>query len=365
MSKLPSEHLPGSAAEPERRPVTAHQVARLAGVSQSAVSRTFTEGASVSDDTRAKVMAAAKQLGYRPNLVARSLITGRSHIIGVTIPGLSNQFYAAALEALSTSFAQLGYRVLLFATQPDHPSDPVLEEVLRYRVDALVLVSATLSSHFADECQQIGLPVILLNRKTNSKTVSCVTGDNREGAANVAAFLAAGGHQRFAYIAGLESSSTSRDREQGYCQYLQDNGHASPARAIGHYTQQGAASAARTLLSAVHRPDAIFCANDQMALVTINIARSEFNLAVGREVSIVGFDNTELAGWPLFGLTTYSQPIGAMVNRVVQIIQQALLDREMPAIQEVMAGQLIVRESARLPAHGLSTIDGQTVWVPA
>src|ERR1700712_205024 len=126
-----------------RRPVTAHDVARLAGVSQSAVSRTFTKGASVSPDTRRKVEEAAANLGYRPNLLARSLITRRSRLIGVAIPGMANPFYARVLESLSAAFEQLGYRILLFSMANNEDSDPVLEEILRYQIDGLVLVSAS------------------------------------------------------------------------------------------------------------------------------------------------------------------------------------------------------------------------------
>jgi DNA-binding LacI/PurR family transcriptional regulator len=362
MSKRKSEHLSVQSDGSARRPVTAHAVARLAGVSQSAVSRTFTAGASVADATRHKVMDAARQLGYRPNLVARSLITGRSKIIGVTVPSLSNQFYSAVLESLSDSFAQIGYRVMLFTTSPDHDSDPVLEEILRYRVDALVLVSSSLSSHFADECQQIGLPVVLLNRKTNSKTVSSVTGENREGAEQIAAFLIAGGHRRFAYIAGLESSSTSRDREKGFSDYLKSRGYRAPVRLVGNYTVEGAVAATRTLLSNKDRPDAIFCANDRMALAAINVVRTEFNLEVGRDVSVVGFDNTELAEWPVFGLTTYSQPVQPMVDRIVHIVSETLINREMPPAQKVVQGHLIVRDSARIPEYGISILNGTRIW---
>lgn len=346
----------------DRRPVTAHDVARLAGVSQSAVSRTFTEGASVSPDTREKVMQAAKQLGYRPNLVARSLITGRSHIIGVTIPSLSNSFYSELLEALAESFAEIGYRVMLFTTNPDRNSDPVLEEVLRYRVDALVLVASNLSSRFADECQQIGLPVVLLNRKTNSKMASSVTGANKSGATQIAAFLAAGGHRRFAYVAGLETSSTNRDREKAFADHLQKRGYPAPVRAVGNYTVAGAVAATRELLSLKNRPDAIFCANDLMALAAINVARTEFNLEVGKQISIVGFDDSELARWPIFGLTTYAQPVRLLVGRVVEIVKDALADKKNTPVHEVMEGRLVVRESARIPAEGISVIDGVKVW---
>ncbi|TCS36306.1 LacI family transcriptional regulator [Paucimonas lemoignei] len=348
----------------DRRPVTAHEVARLAGVSQSAVSRTFTEGASVSPDTREKVMQAARQLGYRPNLVARSLITGRSHIIGVTIPSLSNPFYSELLEALAASFAEIGYRVMLFTTDPDRNSDPVLEEVLRYRVDALVLVASNLSSRFADECRQIGLPVVLLNRKTTSRTASSVTGENQSGAAQIAAFLAAGGHQRFAYIAGLESSSTNHDREKAFTDYLKEHDYAAPLRAVGNYTVEGAMAATRELLNQKNRPDAIFCANDLMALAAVNVARTEFNLEVGRQISIVGFDDSALAAWPIFGLTTYAQPVRQMVGRVVEIVKEAVTEKDMTPVHEVVEGSLIVRESARIPEQGITVIGGVKVWQP-
>ncbi len=362
MNKKKASSSAAKLIDAERRPITAHDVAKFAGVSQSAVSRTFTDGASVSSQTRLKVNVAAKHLGYRPNFLASSLITGRSKIIGVTIPHLSNPFYSSVLDALSTAFSKVGYRIMLFSTNPGETSDPILEEILRYRVDALVLVSSSLSSHFADECQQIGLPVVLLNRKTNSKIISSVTGDNRHGAKTIAAFLVAGGHRRLAYLAGLESSSTSRDREKGFSSYLVSNGFGKPMRAVGNYTYQCAAAATRVLLSHKTPPDAIFCANDQMALAAINVARTEFNLSIGRQLSVVGFDDTEPAAWPTFSLTTYTQPFQSMVDRVVRIVTDTLLDKEIPAIQERVPGQLIVRESARIPDSGITLIDGVKMW---
>jgi DNA-binding LacI/PurR family transcriptional regulator len=348
--------------QPDRRVATAHDVARLAGVSQSAVSRTFTAGGSVSAETRQKVLQAAAALGYRPNLVARSLITRRSNIIGVAMAYLENQFYPSVLEALSEAFGRLGYRVLLFTARQGESSDPILEEVLRYRVDALVLASASLSSRFDVECQQAGVPVVLLNRRTESLSVSSVTGDNRGGARTIAAFLAAGGHARFAYMAGLENSSTSREREEGYATFLAAQGLGAPLRVCGHYDFAAAAVAARRLFSGPDRPDAVFCANDHMALATINVARAEFGLEVGREVSIVGFDDAGPAAWPLFSLTTYVQPIRAMVEQLVAMTCARLADPSAPAERKIVPGHLAVRSSARLPDRGIRLVDGERSW---
>jgi DNA-binding LacI/PurR family transcriptional regulator len=316
-------------AEPERSPATAYEVAELAGVSQSAVSRVFTPGASVSAGMREKVLDAVQRLGYRPNLVAGSLITRRLSLIGVAVPGTANPFYQAALDALSAAFARIGYRVLLFTSDPLAGSDPILEEVLRYRVDALVLISTSLSSHFADECLQLSVPVVMLNRKTDGDSVTSVTGANRRGAKELAAFLLAGKHRCFAYVAGLEHSSTNRDREAGFLEGLAERKVRHVERVVGNYSPVDTESAVRKLLSSATPSDAIFCANDYMALVAINLARTEFRLNVVVDVSIVGFDDIEMALWPIFGLTNYSQPLEVMVQRVVQVrTNWAVLSRQ-------------------------------------
>ncbi|MBO1075886.1 LacI family DNA-binding transcriptional regulator [Roseomonas marmotae] len=346
------------------RAATAHDVARLAGVSQSAVSRAFTPGASIAPDTARKVAEAAARLGYRPNLIARSLITRRSSIIGVAAAYLENPFYPAMLEALSTALEGAGYRVLLFTARPGESSDPILEEVLRYRLDALVMASASLSSRFALECRQAGIPVVLLNRRTEDGATSSVTGDNHGGAALIARFLAAGGHRRPAFIAGLENASTSREREAGFREALAALGLPPPLRAVGHYDFAEAARAARELLSAPERPDALFCANDHMAFAALGVARREFGLEPGREVSIIGFDDAGPASWPVVDLTTYAQPIQPMAARVLSILSHHLADPAAPAVGAVMPGELVLRGSARLPPQGVVTQEGRLVWKP-
>ena len=329
-----------------RRP-TAHDVAELAGVSQSAVSRAFTPGASISSDARTKVEAAARQLGYRPNLIARSLITQRSNTIGVAMGYMENQFYPAMLEALSTAFASAGYRVLLFTPSPDGQTDPILDEVLRYRVDAVILASASLTSHFADECAQAQVPVVLLNRRTKSQTVSTITGDNKRGGRVIAAFLASGGHKRLAYVAGLENSSTSQEREEGFRRGVRRAGLQAPVRVVGNYDFATTRTAARSLFARTERPDGIFCSNDHTAFAVMDVAMGEFGLKAGKDFSIIGFDNVPLAEWQTFDLTTYSQPIALMAERVVAVTIKHVTEGRFEAVHEIVSGQLIVRGSTR------------------
>lgn len=343
---------------PERA-ATAHDVARRAGVSQSAVSRAFTPGASVSAATRARVEAAAVALGYRPNLIARSLITRRSSIVGVALAYLDNPFYAALLEALSVALEAVGHRVLLFTARPGANTDPILEEVLRYRVDALVLASIGLSSHFARECRQAGVPVVLVNRRSEDEGASCITGDNAGGAALIARFLAAGGHRRPAFLAGLEDASTSREREAGFAGALHALGFAPPLRAVGHYDFARAEAATRALLASSDPPDALFCANDHMAFAALGVARREFG---GQPLSVVGFDDAGPSGWPALELTTYAQPLRPMVERVVAALLRHLTTPGATPLREAVPGALMLRGSARIPDHGVVEQDGQRVW---
>lgn len=348
-----------------QRAVTAHDVALKAGVSQSAVSRSFTPGASVSAATRAAVLAAAGELGYRPNLIARSLITRRSRMIGMAVGYLHNQFYPAVLEAMSERLQAIGYHLLLFTAPQAEHADPLLEDILRYQVDGLVLASTTLSSRLAAECAASGVPVVLFNRTTEGAgEVESVTGDNRAGARRIAEFLIAGGHRRFAFVAGIENSSTSRDREQGFGEALAAAGMRPPLRVVGGYEIDQAARAADALLTGRDRPDAIFCASDHMAIAVIDRARSTHGLRVPEDVSVVGFDDAVPARWPAYALTTFSQPVVPMVEAAVSMLSSRLDGFDGPARRVVVPGRLVVRGSARLPAAGLVTEEGERTWQP-
>lgn len=347
-----------------RQRVTSFDVAKRAGVSQSAVSRTFTPGTSVSAATREKVMAAARELHYRPNAIARSLITKSSRLVAVVVAYLDNLFYPGLLEALSQRLAIEGYQVLLFTGFKDRNSDPVMAEILQYRVAGLILVSTTLSSSLAAECAASGMPVVLINRKSSDRDVSSVTSDNLRGGELAAEYLLAGGHRSFAYVAGTTNSSTSRDRCDGFCERLRRSGH-QPIIVAGHYSQHEAARAARALFRTTPIPEAVFCANDHMAIAVLDVARYEFGLQVPEEVSIVGYDDAAPSRWLSYDLTTVEQPIPVMVDKALAILM-GQIDANGPVEheQEVIEAKVIVRGSARRPMDGIEDVDGTLVFVP-
>ena len=331
--------------------VTSQHVARLAQVSQSAVSRAYTPGASVSSRTRARVMDAARQLGYRPNAIARSLTTKRSRMIAVVMSQLDNQFYPLVLEKLSQRLRNDGYHVLLFITARDE-SDGVLAEILQYQVDGIVMASTVLSSALARDCARAGSPVVLFNRMTKRAAnedhpASAVTSDNESGGRMAARHLYAGGHQRIAYIAGLEESSTNLDRERGFRDELALLGSRIHARAVGSYSFGGAQLAARQLFcNAADRPDAVFVGSDQMALAVMDVLRTELGLSIPNDVSVVGFDNVPQAAWGAYQLTTIEQPIEQMVEATASLLQGLLHDNA--AAQAITVPcRLVVRQSTK------------------
>ena len=303
-------------------PPSAHDVARVAGVSQAAVSRAFTPGASIAKDTQDKVFRAAKSLGYRPNLIARSLIKGKSGIVGVVIGNpRRNSVFMSALDALSTRLSRAGKHILVFTADGSAHVDVHVEDLLKYRVDALLLVATSLSPKLAEQCRDEGIPVISIGRRLpRTKQVASVTGNSRDGAGQVAEHLVQQGYRRIALMAGSADSPTNRERETGFTAYLASHGLPAPEREVGHCDREGAFQAARNLLSLGRRPDAIFCTNDDMALATIEIARYEFGLEIGREIGIAGFDDIQEAAWPTFDLTTYSLPMDTMIEKAADIL---------------------------------------------
>ena len=330
---------------------TSQDVARLAGVSQSAVSRCFTAGASVSDAMRNKVQEAARKLGYQPNAHARSLITGRSRIIGLVLSHIENLFYPAVLEQLAQRLQQDGYHLLIFISD-GHNADDLVGEILQYKVDGIVLGATTLSSALAQRCADASIPVVLFNRimaEGSAGSVSSVRSDNVGGGREIARFLVAGGHRRIAYLAGREDSSTNLERERGFREGLAEAGQRIYARAIGNYDVLQARQATRDLFAqAEQRPDAVFVASDQMAIAVLDTLRHELGLAVPQQVSVVGFDNVPQAAWESYALTTFEQPVQPMVEATVELLQSYLRGDDMPHTQNiVIAGQLVLRGSCQ------------------
>jgi DNA-binding LacI/PurR family transcriptional regulator len=335
----------------EREKVTSMQVAKRAGVSQSAVSRVFTPGASASKSTTQKVRKAAEELGYRPNVLARSLITGRTRIIGLVVAYLENQFYPVVLELLSRALQAKGYHVLVFmAENATEKVAEVMEELLDYQVDGIITASVAMTNDLTARCTAVGIPVVMFNRGQDDPRLSEVTSDNVSGARRATEYLIAAGHTRIAHVMGWQGSSTGRDRAAGFTEAMEAAGLAPHAMIDGMYSRDTAAAVTRDLFAGTIRPDAVFVGNDHMAFAVIDTLRFDLGLRIPDDVSVIGYDDVPLAAWPAYNLTTIRQPVNRMVEATVDALLTQIESPETPNRKLRIDGPLVIRTTARKPA---------------
>ncbi|WP_446325547.1 LacI family DNA-binding transcriptional regulator [Blastomonas sp. CACIA14H2] len=328
-----------------RRP-TSYDVARLAGVSQSAVSRCFRPGNSISAEKRKRILKAAAQLGYQPNAIASGLITKRSNLVAVLISSLTNLYYPQVLAELTQRLDAQGIRVLLFALQAESDVGTALEHVWRYRVDGAI-AAARLSSAQLQLFERHHVPVVLYNRHSEGESVPSVCCDSIGGERLLVDRLVEAGHRDFAIISGPDDSYVSNERVEGARARLEHHGliaHIIP----GQFDHDSGAAGARALLTADRRPDAIICANDLMAIGAIDTARDEFGLDIPADISIVGFDGVEPAAWPSYRLTTIRQPVRRMTDAAVTMLLERIENPALPPEVRSFTGALIKGHSARL-----------------
>lgn len=329
--------------------VTAMDVARRAGVSQSAVSRVFTPGASASKATVAKVRAAAEDLGYRPDPLARAMITGRTRIIGLVVAYLENQFYPMALERLSRALQERGYHILVFmAENATEKVAGVVQELIDYQVDGIITASVGMSNDLTARLTALGIPVVNFNRGQDDARLTDITSDNVAGGRRAAEFLIVGGHRRIAHVMGWQGSSTGRDRAEGFLRAMAAAGMTPAAMVDGMYSRDTAAAVARDLCNRPDRPDAIFVGNDHMAFAVMDALRFGLGLSVPGDVSVIGYDDVPMAAWPAYDLTTIRQPVNRMVQATVEAIL-GLIDGTASPQKTRIDGPLMVRRSARIP----------------
>lgn len=333
----------------KRRP-TAQDVAKAAGTSQSAVSRVFTPGTSVSPDLRKRVIKIANEMGYRPNAIARSLITRKSSMVAVTMASMHNAYNSELLECLTAGLQDQGFQVLLFSAPHGASANLLLEQIMRYQVEAVILGSTGLSPLQASECQLAGVPVIMFNPSLDDTEVSVVLGENERAGEIIGEFLVEGGHKHMAFVAGHENTVGSHDRQKGFTRAVVGAGLPAPTVVNGEYNIARTAQAMRELLMRSDRPDAIFCSNDSTALICLDVARYEFGLSVPRDLSIIGFDDMAQSRLPCYDLTTYAQPVKPMADLTIGMIRDFARDPKQGPRRITVSGEFVIRGTARIPS---------------
>ena len=334
-----------ASSDTSRRP-TSYDVARLAGVSQSAVSRCFRPGNSLSPEKRKAILKAAAKLGYEPNAFASSLITKRSNLVAVMISNLTNLYYPQVLAELTQRLDQHGIRVLLFALQNEGDVAKVLPQIWRYRVDGAI-AAARLAADQLDQFARHRVPVVLYNRFAENDAVPSVFCDSVGGERLLVDRLFAAGHRRFAILTGPDDSYVSNQRVEGAVARLAHHG-VTPTILPGRFDHESGVLGLRQAMAMKQRPDALICANDLMAIGAIDAARDEFGLSIPEDLSIVGFDGVGPAAWPSYRLTTIRQPVRRMSDAAVTMLLERIANPELPPEVRSFTGALIEGRSARL-----------------
>lgn len=326
--------------------VTSYDVARLAGLSQSTVSRAFTPGASITKDKRDRVLSAAKELSYLPNSIAASLTRARSNILAVIVGDMHNPFYADSLQIFISRLQETGRHVLAFSIADGRHCDDALMQALGFHVDGVVVTSAHLSSDLISLSRGVGIPIVLFNRRTADPTLASVRCDNEAGAAMLARSMCDAGAQSFLILRGDPQGSTSRDRVNGFRTELETNGIV-PDRVEeidGGSTYEGGYQAILSRFAGNNPqfPDAVFAVNDIMAIGCIDVLREKFGVEIPDDMMLAGFDGIREANRAPYHLTTIRQPIDLMVEQTLAVLER--MQSEMngdTAKSHVFPGELI------------------------
>jgi len=300
-------------------------IAEDAGVSIATVSRVLNNSQPVSEELRRRVMDSVERLNYQPNLVARSLRTRRTLVVGVLVPNISNPYFTDIVRAIEDVAMEAGYVVTVCSSDQDLQKEQRYLQVLRHRLvdGALVAVADRLQSDVSPLLAS-DVPVVLVDRRAEGAACDSVTVDVRQGAYQAVEHLISRGYRRIAIIAGPDSVSTAVDKLEGYKQALRDNGLPVDDNLIfmGNYTEEGGAEMARQMFQMPEPPRAVLVANNLMALGFFRIVR-EYGLRVPHDVAYVSFDDSKWASLVTPPVTLVDQP----TYEVGRIATELLLDR--------------------------------------
>jgi DNA-binding LacI/PurR family transcriptional regulator len=328
------------APKPSRR-ITAEDVAKRAGVSRSAVSRAFTQGAYIDADKRTLVLQAASDLGYRPNALGAGLQGARSNLVAIFVGEIANDYDHEVTAAVVAGLNSIGKWPIVISGSGATARDAV-NKVLSYPLEAMILRSGSLDEDIVNTCGKLNIPVISSGRILNLAGVDNVYCRNTEAMQLGTRLLTDKGRRRFGYIGGPENYASAAARRLGVIEALAVAGLALQGEAVGQYTVQSGYDAAMHLRDLPL--DALICANDAMAIGALSALKDQ-GRSVPRDVSVIGFDNSAMAGWPAFALTTLHNPVDALVAAILELLQKRSATPLKPDETIYLDARLVLRGS--------------------
>ncbi|WP_428424042.1 LacI family DNA-binding transcriptional regulator [Pararhizobium sp.] len=317
MKKKPSGV--GGRRETPQAFVTAQDVADLAGVSRAAVSRSFTQGASVSEETRQRVIRAAEALGYRVNRLAQTLSGGHSNMVGVVVANMSSPHMSHQLDQLSGVLLRQGMQCLLLnASAIAGDISKLIELILEFRVRAVVVLSGTPPEAIIEECMSNNVRMVLVDRSHHDE-VDNIVSDDAEGARLAAVRLIAAGCKQVAVVSARRTSSQFRRRTE-FIAHMQKAGIKTIPWAMEEPSYDAGKRAGFELLENGNI-DGVFCVTDLLAIGLLDAARA-LSKRVPEDVSVIGFDDIPQANWHAYQLTTIRRKQNAMAESILEAIER-------------------------------------------
>ena len=336
--------------------VSIKDIAEAAGVSHSTVSRALSNSPLVKAETKTRIQRLAREMGYTPDAIARSLVTQHTRTVGVVVTTITDPFVAEVVQGVEDTAQANDYSVILASSASEPERELAAVEMLRAkRVDSVIVTSSRVGALYLEHLECIDVPVVLVNNhnEQSGRYTFSVSVDNQHGGHLATVHLIQRGHRRIGYVSGLADHSDDTERMAGYRQALDEAGIAfNPALVTpGNGSLDGGGRALRTLADLAELPTAVFCYNDMTAIGLMSAAR-QAALSMPEDLAVVGFDDIPLAAHVYPPLTTVAQPQRDMgrqaMNMALALITVTADDSTTPFSDVVVMGRLIVRESSGL-----------------
>lgn len=330
-------------------PVSIKDIARVADVSFSTVSRALNDSPRVNIETKTRIQRIAAEMGYAPSAVARSLVMRRTQMIGIVVTTITDLFFAEVIRAIEETALGYGHGVVLTNSrgQPERELEAI-QSLRERRVDGIILVSGYCSKE--DLCAELGIdiPLVIINRVRQERIGHSIEVDNVGGGRIATQHLLELGHRRIAYIAGPTREWDGNERQMGYEQALGTHGipvdHAVVVRG-GNEPAHGIV-AVEQLLALPAPPTALFCYSDAVALGAMRAVRAA-GMSVPQDMSVVGFDDISLAPFFEPPLTTVAQSIQEMGSKAVEMVLDLMEGKKVS--ESMLPSRLVIRESTSHP----------------
>lgn len=330
-----------------KKSINAQDVADAAGVSRSTVSRAFTPGASVAPEIRKRVVEVAERIGYRAEPLARILVRQKNKLVAVIMSDLINPIRSSMMDVLVGQLQSKGMLALIFKCDNASKLAMLVDHIIKYKVSVLVVTGFSIPNSAITRCVREGVPILMLNRgRSKGVPASVVSCDHSQGGYLAAKALVESGCERIAMVSGTPKTGANEERIQGFLEGLEEMGKHLWMAEDGVFSYDSGCLAATRLFSSGTPPDGVFCLNDEIALGLMDTARVQFGLSIPKDLSVIGYDDIPISGWPTYKLSTIKQPTDQLIKECVDAI---LTLRDFPNEQQnvIIPVKLIARSTLR------------------